>query len=248
MALRKGLGLCQTFRQEVNCVVKNHRYMIGCYVRQDLNSRVNPRFRKGVFYSKCDNINFMSSHRLRTLCTESSDGRSIFSYRNVDYVVNVKTGDQLHAGTDANVYISLYSETGEKTERIKLDYFFRDDFERGQLDSFQLKNIPRYNEIIKIELWRDNAGFGSDWFVDYIEIESIDSRKRFMFPLFRWIKPDRRYIIHHMDNYLPQFDPLPDYRLEEVEIKRAAYECQQKVPNGPSQVKLFLFIAPEFTT
>lgn len=173
-------------------------------------------------------------------CRGLASGKSIFSYSDVDYIVSVKTGDQIHAGTDANVFIILHSETGEVSDPINLDYFFRDDFERGQLDVFQLKSIAYLKDIHKIEIFRDEAGLASEWFLDYIEIESVGSRKRFIFPAFRWIKPNRRYVIRHMDNCLPQFDPEPAYRSEELDMKREMYECAMKVPGGPAQVRNLL--------
>ena len=169
--------------------------------------------------------------------TQQCYTRNLFAHSKLSYIVNVKTGDQLQAGTDANVKLVLHAESGEKSEAIPLDYMFRDDFERGQLDSFQLKNISHLKDIHKIELWRDNSGIGSDWFVDYIEIEDVDSRKRFMFPLFRWIKAHKHYIVRHMDNCLPQFDPEQEYRREELEAKRKEYGCYMKIAGGPAQVR-----------
>jgi len=163
-------------------------------------------------------------------------GKSIFSYSDIDYVLSVKTGDQLHAGTDANVRIVLHSENGEQSKPMKLDYLFRDDFERGQLDMFQLRDIAHLKDIHKIEIWRDGKGLASDWFVDYIEIESTASRKRFLFPLFRWVKEGRRYVVRHMDNCLPQEDPEPLYRKEELAEKRKHYQCESKYPGSPAQV------------
>ena len=182
------------------------------------------------------NFRSTSAARFSRTCVNNFN---FFGRGNVNYIVNVKTGDQLHAGTDANVYIVLHSESGHKTDPIKLDYFFRDDFERGQLDEFQLKNVSNIGDIHKIEIWRDNFGIGfTDWFVDYIEIVSAENRKQFVFPVFRWIKPEKRYVIHHMDNYLPQHDPEPESRLEQLEEKRRNYECATKVPDGPAQVTL----------
>lgn len=166
----------------------------------------------------------------------ASRSKGIFSYSNIDYLVHVKTGDQIHAGTDANVYIILHSENGDQSQPIRLDYFFRNDFERGQLDEFQLKNIAHLEDIHKIEIWRDGRGLASDWFLDYIEIESVASRKRFLFPVFRWIKPERRYVIRHMDNCLPQLDPEPEHRTEELNMKKEQYNLTMKVPGGPAQV------------
>ena len=162
--------------------------------------------------------------------------RTLFKQSGLSHIVNVKTGDQRQAGTDANVKLILHAESGQKSDEISLDYLFRDDFERGQLDSFQLKNLGHLGDIHKIELWRDNSGLGADWYVDYIEIENVDSRQRFVFPLFRWIKAHKHYIVRHMDNCLPQYDEEPDYRAEELEEKRRHYHCMAKFDGGPAQV------------
>ena len=166
--------------------------------------------------------------------------RTLFKQSGLSHIVSVKTGDQLQAGTDANVKLILHAEAGQKSDEISLDYLFRDDFERGQLDSFQLKNLGHLEDIHKIELWRDNKGLGADWYVDYIEIENVNSRQRFVFPLFRWIKAHKHYIVRHMDNCLPQLDEEPEYRWEELEEKRKHYHCMMKFDGGPAQVsKLF---------
>lgn len=57
------------------------------------------------------------------------------------YKISVKTGDRPKAGTDANVYIVLHGN-GQRSPETKLDAFFRNDFERGQLDVFRVCNIP----------------------------------------------------------------------------------------------------------
>ena len=165
--------------------------------------------------------------QVRTLFQQSS---------NVSYIVTVKTGDQLLAGTDANVRIVLHAESGEKSSAISLNHPFRDDFERGQSDIFKLKNLGHLKDIHKIEIWRDDSGHGAEWFVDYIEIQNVNSEEQFLFPIFRWIKPNRRYIVRHMDNCLPQFDPEPDYRREELEAKRNQYQCNMRIDGGPAQV------------
>ena len=162
--------------------------------------------------------------------------RTLFKHSALSHIISVKTGDQLQAGTDANVKLVLHAESGQKSDEISLNYLFRDDFERGQLDTFQLKNLRHLKDIHKIELWRDDSGLGADWYVDYIEIEDVNSRKRFVFPLFRWIKAHKQYIVRHMDNCLPQFDEEPEYRQEELEERRRHYQCQIRVDGGPAQV------------
>ena len=57
------------------------------------------------------------------------------------FKISIKTGDRPKAGTDANVYIVLHGN-GQASPETKLDVFFRNDFERGQLDSFQINKLP----------------------------------------------------------------------------------------------------------
>lgn len=208
-----------------NTVHFGKQYFRTCSMNNtNFQNKTGPLIFQRNFRSSCD--------------TRAFAGRGgVSRFGKSDYIVCVKTGDQLHNGTDANVYIVLHSESGEKTTPINLDYFFRNDFERGQLDTFNLNNISLLNNISKIEIWRDDAGLGSEWFLDFVEIKAVETGNKFMFPVFRWIKPHKRYIIHLMDNFLPQFDPDPVYRLEEMEQKRINYQCAMKVPGGPAQVR-----------
>lgn len=240
MALKIYSSRCHDVVQRLGHVVK--RCLAGC---SDENS---PLFSKHYFSKKHGRTyatanKFMLNHigqltfrrGFQVSCKARASSEDGFG--NVNYIVSVKTGDQLQAGTDADVFIVLHTESGGKTDPVNLDYYFRDDFERGQLDTFKLKNVTQLNDINKIEIWRNDTGIGSDWFLDYIEIEAVNNRKRFMFPVFRWIKPLKRYTIRLMDNCLPQFDPEPEYRFDEMQQKRNTYQCAMKVPGGPSQIK-----------
>ena len=53
-----------------------------------------------------------------------------------NFTITVKTGDRFGAGTDANVEIVLFDENGKCSKSMALDNYFRDDFERGQEDTF----------------------------------------------------------------------------------------------------------------
>ena len=206
----------------------------------------------GVIVSKQKARTVLLETRLRSLngnITQKRHFRSLgpiysatASRSNGNFNVYVKTGDQLHAGTDAEVKIILHSESGNHTDPIKLDYLFRDDFERGQLDKFELTNLTNVDDVKKIELFREEANVSSDWFVDYIEIENAGSGKQYLFPIFRWIKPNRRYVIQLMDNCLPQFDPEPQHREEELLEKKSTYEVIMKVPGGPAQVSKAFYL------
>ncbi|BFZ15082.1 hypothetical protein BsWGS_18122 [Bradybaena similaris] len=159
-----------------------------------------------------------------------------------DIMIYVQTGDRRNAGTDANVRIIMHDDDGHSSTAITLDNYFKNDFERGCLDTFhvparKIKNFPRMGKITRIELWKDDAWVASDWYVDKIVIENRVTNSTFVFPIFRWIRAKYHYHINHLDTSLPQFDDYKEQRRMELQEKRIAYEFDQKVPNGPAQVK-----------
>ncbi|OWF44209.1 arachidonate 5-lipoxygenase-like [Mizuhopecten yessoensis] len=153
---------------------------------------------------------------------------------NAVYDISVKTGDKKNAGTDANVEICLHCDDGNKTDTYNLDKFFRNDFERGQIDSFTVTGC-RLNKVNYIELWRDTGGILDDWYVDVIEV--VCSKQIFVFPFFRWIKPNYHYKVRHLDTSLPADDPFKEQREMELKDARKQYELTVKAPGLPPQVK-----------
>lgn len=164
------------------------------------------------------------------LCSTTMAGKS------VQYKVVVKTGDKKRAGTDANVQIILHDAKGQKTKAAKLDNFLRDDFERGQIDKFTVKDTVSLDEIHQIELWRDDAGLYSDWFCDYVEVTIPRKNQEFVFPIYRWIRPEFHYEIQHLDTFLPQNDPHKAQRDMDLEDIKQKYQYTQRVPGLPCQV------------
>ena len=182
------------------------------------------------------------------------------SSKRVDYEISVKTGDVKSAGTDSNVYVALVDEIGAKSRRLLLDCRWRNDFEKGSLDVFQIRNVPNLSNIERIEIWRDNKGIGDDWFVEYVQVKKMRSLKDGLrvasevnltndykekrdltdiapFPCNRWIKSNRRYQLIKYDSLLPQLDDRAEQRRIELEEKRASYELDEKVPGFPKQVR-----------
>ncbi|XP_060063502.1 polyunsaturated fatty acid 5-lipoxygenase-like [Ylistrum balloti] len=150
------------------------------------------------------------------------------------YEISVKTGDKKNAGTDANVEICLHCDDGSKTATYNLDKFFRNDFERGQKDSFSVTGIS-LARVDYIEIWRDTKGILDDWYVDVIEV--ICSKKVFIFPFFRWIKANYHYKVRHLDTSLPADDPFKEQRRMEINDARQEYQLTVKEPGFPAQVK-----------
>lgn len=118
------------------------------------------------------------------LCLSARQCTTTMAGKSVSYKVVVKTGDKKRAGTDANVRVILHDDKGQKTKAAKLDNFLRDDFERGQIDKFTVKDVVDLDEIHQIELWRDDAGMYSDWFCDCCIINGFHFRSLSFLPTY----------------------------------------------------------------
>jgi arachidonate 5-lipoxygenase len=155
-----------------------------------------------------------------------------------DYMVYVRTGDLKGAGTNANVKICLHDSEGNVTKDITLDNFFRDDFEAGSLDTFHVPELQNFGNVIsEIEFWRDDSGIASDWYVNKILVENRKTNDIFVFPVYRWIKPNYHYKIAHLDTSLPQHDQHAEQRKMELNEKSNVYQHCVKIEGGPSQVR-----------
>ena len=97
------------------------------------------------------------------------------------------TGDRLGAGTDANVFVTIFGSRG-RTEKLPLHSKTVDTFERGQSDVFIVPSLgsffkyfsvrqhfdPLYSHNVgtmkKIRIEQDGRGRGSDWFLERVVV------------------------------------------------------------------------------
>ena len=68
-----------------------------------------------------------------------------------NFEISVKTGDVKGAGTDANVFCVLIDEEGTRSQDIKLDCIWRNDFEKGNVDKFSIKTVEDMSKFIFIQ-------------------------------------------------------------------------------------------------
>lgn len=157
-----------------------------------------------------------------------------------DYEIIVKTGDVKGAGTDANVYCALISEDGARSRDMHLDCKWKNDFEKGSVDSFKVNDCSGLGPLAEIEIWRDETGLGDDWYVQWIKVKRLafpaDVDEPTIFPCNRWVKADRKLFITKYDCVLPQYDKHPEQRVKELEDKRQLYVMSRKAPGLPKQV------------
>jgi len=85
------------------------------------------------------------------------------------YEIIVITGDKRNAGTDSQVYITLFGSDGKRTEKMHLQKSLtnKNPFERNQTDKFRVKG-DYVGELVKLRIEHDNTGRLAGWFLDRV--------------------------------------------------------------------------------
>jgi len=103
------------------------------------------------------------------------------------YKVQVYTGDRPGAGTDANVFITLFGQEGVDSGERQLENDL-DNFERNKVDVFSFQCVDLGN-LTKISIRHDNSGLGPAWFLDKISISS-GTGLMWYFLVGKWLDSD----------------------------------------------------------
>ncbi|XP_078573739.1 uncharacterized protein LOC144860420 isoform X1 [Branchiostoma floridae x Branchiostoma japonicum] len=108
----------------------------------------------------------------------------------IDVLVKTKTGKYRGSGTNSNVYIRLYDDKGHQSRELKLDVWWKNDFERGQKGQYKLKDVKVAAPIVKIELFRDGCHPDDDWYCETVSVQLNQDNKgpTYDFPVNRWIR------------------------------------------------------------
>nr|XP_035963458.1 lipoxygenase homology domain-containing protein 1-like [Halichoerus grypus] len=103
------------------------------------------------------------------------------------YEVQVITGNVPKAGTDANVYLTIYGEEyGDTGERPLKKSDKPNKFEQGQTDTFTIYAVD-LGALTKIRIRHDNSGNRPGWFLDRIDITDMNNEITYYFPCQRWL-------------------------------------------------------------
>ncbi|CAO2594491.1 Lipoxygenase homology domain-containing protein 1, partial [Lemmus lemmus] len=103
------------------------------------------------------------------------------------YEVQVITGNVPKAGTDANVYLTIYGEEyGDTGERPLKKSDKANKFEQGQTDTFTIYAID-LGSLTKIRIRHDNTGSKPGWFLDRVDITDMNNEITYYFPCQRWL-------------------------------------------------------------
>ncbi|KAM8985342.1 lipoxygenase homology domain-containing protein 1 isoform 2-T2 [Ara ararauna] len=107
--------------------------------------------------------------------------------KSTTYTVKVKTGDKKNAGTDANVFITLYgSKDDTGIVSLKASKTNKNKFERGKVDEFTVESVD-IGDLKKIKIGHDNKGNSTGWFLEWVELDAPSLGQCLKFPCGRWL-------------------------------------------------------------
>ncbi|XP_031222113.1 lipoxygenase homology domain-containing protein 1 [Mastomys coucha] len=117
---------------------------------------------------------------LDNLALEQKDKSTTFS-------VTIKTGDKKNAGTDANVFITLFgTQDNNGMTLLKSSKTNSDKFERDSIEIFTVETLD-LGDLWKVRIGHDNTGKAPGWFVDWVEVDAPSLGKCMTFPCGRWL-------------------------------------------------------------
>jgi hypothetical protein len=106
----------------------------------------------------------------------------------VKYTITIHTGCEFLAGTDANVYITLFGQKGESNDYL-LDNPGVNDHEACESHTYQLE-LTDLGEVEKIRIRHDNAGFAAGWYLNGVFIRNESTGEERYFPNNQWLATD----------------------------------------------------------
>ena len=100
------------------------------------------------------------------------------------YEVSVVTGSAKNSGTGANVFVTIYGESGDDTGKRPLKEY-GGCFNKGKTGTFKIDCID-IGKIKKLRIEHDNSGlWGAAWFIDSLTV--TQNGKNWMFPVNDWL-------------------------------------------------------------
>eukprot|EP00795_Rhopilema_esculentum_P008395 gene8395-14372_t len=157
-----------------------------------------------------------------------------------DFIVGIKTGDTKGAGLHNAVYVTFINEEGVKSREIHLNGCCVTVFKKGRTDEFNVSRLSGFGQIKSIILQQHEEQGDVDWYVDKVTIRHTHddgNGKVTVFPVNRWMRPNKPLAISAFDSSLPQHDEHPDQRKCELIRKQAAYGYH-RIRDLPAQIRM----------
>jgi hypothetical protein len=107
----------------------------------------------------------------------------------------------LGAGTDANVFVTLFGENGDSGElELRKSETNSNKFERNRVDVFEFPGLLSVGEFTKLRVRHDNTGNllgNASWHLEYIKVDDLQSGRSFKFDCNKWLslsKEDKQIV------------------------------------------------------
>ncbi|KAJ8418243.1 hypothetical protein AAFF_G00139520 [Aldrovandia affinis] len=153
------------------------------------------------------------------------------------YVVTVATGSQWFAGTDDYIYITLVGSES-CSEKTLLDKALYNDFERGAVDSYDVKVSEDLGNIELVKIEKRKYWVHDDWYCKHITVKT-PTGDYVEFPCFRWVADDKEIILRDGRARLPQDDKTrlaKQHRRKELETRQKLYRWREWHPGFPMSI------------
>lgn len=104
------------------------------------------------------------------------------------------------AGTDANVFATLFGANGDSGElEMKKSETNSNKFERNKTDMFTFTNILSLGELTKLRIRHDNTGSlgNTHWHLEWVKVEDAERGRTYLFPCNKWLslsKDDKQLV------------------------------------------------------
>uniref|UniRef100_A0A667Z1M9 Lipoxygenase homology PLAT domains 1 n=1 Tax=Myripristis murdjan TaxID=586833 RepID=A0A667Z1M9_9TELE len=125
---------------------------------------------------------FMTFECTKTIESFTSKARSLVP---IKYEIIVITADVKGAGTDANVFLTIYGSSGDSGRR-PLRQKFRNLFEREQSDRFLMEMLDM-GELLKVRVEHDNSGLRPGWLLERVDITNTANGVTTVFLCGKWL-------------------------------------------------------------
>ncbi|XP_073069093.1 lipoxygenase homology domain-containing protein 1 isoform X1 [Manis javanica] len=112
------------------------------------------------------------------------DGEEMMDW--TSYTVSVKTSNILGAGTDANVFITIFGENGDSGTLALKQSANWNKFERNNTDTFNFSDMLSLGHLCKLRVWHDNKGMFPGWHLSYIDVKDNSRDETFRFQCDCW--------------------------------------------------------------
>ena len=133
----------------------------------------------------------------------------------VNYRIEITTGTRIAAGTDANVYITIYDKDGHDSGEILLDDPGVNDFERGDTNTFLVTAI-NIEDLDYIIVRHDNTGNYPGWYVDEIQVSNEEINQEWNFFPDQWLATDEPPDYQTQGRFYPEEEGTPGGNIEYI--------------------------------